>query len=166
MTTYKNNIFLKIGKKIIRALNYNAKKSLNIYIGALALFALVNVFYVSFLANITQVTFRTFLDKNPINTVMIIISTMDVIFAYILWMERDTLLHDRKKFQGMIGYLSILQLLVGNILCLVLGVVTLFTSKEISTKSRVFINSKQLFPLIMGAVIYIFCSFLLLKISL
>lgn len=32
MTTYRNGFFSKMGKKIIRFLNYNVKKALNIYI--------------------------------------------------------------------------------------------------------------------------------------
>ncbi|GAB5055449.1 hypothetical protein ABUE38_09570 [Pediococcus parvulus] len=165
MTTARNGMVTRIGKRVIHFLNYNAKKALNVYMSMLGLLALANVAYISFLANATQVTLREFLDKNPINTVMLIVSTMDVIVAYILWMEKDKLLADQRKFQGIIVYLSVLQLLVGNLLCFVLGMITLVTSKDLPLKGTKYIRNKDVFPLIMGAVIYLFCLFLLLKLA-
>lgn len=166
MTTYRNGFFSKMGKKIIRFLNYNAKKALNIYIGVLSLLAIANVAYIGFLANITRITFRNFLDKNPLNTVMLIISILDVIFAYILWMERSTLLNNQKRFQGMIVYLSVLQLFVGNLVCFVLGMITLFTGNEISQTGNHYFEKNEIIPLTIGAILYIFCTMLLLIVEL
>ncbi|AVK99188.1 hypothetical protein [Pediococcus inopinatus] len=165
MTVYKKSFFSKIGKKIVRFLNYNAKKALNIYIAVLALTAVANVAYIGFLANITQVTLRNFLDKNPINTVMLIITIMDTIVAYILWMEKDHLLDNQKRFQGTLIYLSVLQILVGNFVAFILGIIAFFTSQELPQKGNKYFEKNELVPLVLIAVVYLFCLFLLLKLA-
>lgn len=161
----QENILKRLGKRLVRILNYNARKALNIYISVLMFIGLADIGYTAFLANLERISFRAFLNKNAIETVMLIVALADIVVAYILWMNKEYLLADQRKFQRSIIYLSVLQLIVGNLICVVLGVVTYFTGYELPRLKMKRFYRYQIFFLILLSIVYGFCFLILLKLN-
>jgi hypothetical protein len=137
----------KIMDKIIGFLRYDMKKALNMYIAVLMIVPIVFFAYIGLALNLSQMGLRTYFDKSPISAVMFIVCLVDLIVAYVLFFKKTELVSDRKNVVTVFTALTLFQLAVGNLISLVLGIIVLYLSKDISSNKKL---SKDFMYLLIG----------------
>lgn len=133
MITKTNN---RIMDKLVHFLRYDTNKALNMYIGVLLVVPALFFIYLEFALNMASMGLRTYFDKSPITAVMFIVCLVDLIVAYTLYFKKDVLLNSKKNIVVVFTTLTLVQLAVGNLISLVLGIIILYLSKDIDSNNK------------------------------
>ncbi|WP_455390524.1 hypothetical protein [Lactiplantibacillus pentosus] len=152
--------------KVITGLHYDLKKVLNLYIAVLMIVPIAYFAYITLALTMNSTGLEAYFEQSPITTVMFIVSLMDLIVAYVLAFRKKVLLSNRVTLVVVFGVLTIIQLLVGNLISVVLGLIVLYLSKSIESIPEQRIAWQSLAVLVGSAPIYLICTWLLLTIGL
>lgn len=152
--------------KVITGLHYDLKKALNIYIAVLMIVPIAYFAYIALAFTMNSTGLEVYFKKSPITTVMFIVSLMDLIVAYVLAFRKKVLLSNRLTLVVIFGILTIIQLLVGNMISVILGLIVLYLSKSIEISTKQHVDRQSLTVLVCSVPIYLICTWLLLTIGL
>lgn len=138
------------------------ERAFNIYILVLGLVPVAYFVLLYYSSIVLKLSLVGILRQNPLMAVMLIIVILDLIFAYTLWIKKEVFLRDRKIFQGLMVYMTVIQLLVGNLVSFGLGLINLYSSKELRIKGNKYFDLKYLPVFIAFFLLYVICLFLLI----
>jgi len=162
----KNGRISRFFDRVITGLHYDLRKALNIYIAVLMIVPVAYFAYIALALNMNNMGLETYFKQSPITTVMFIVTLMDLIVAYVLYFRKSVLLTNRMTVIVTFSILTILQLTVGNIISVILGLIVLYLSKNINTTQSTAIDKQTLAVIIGSTPFYLICTWLLFTIGL
>jgi hypothetical protein len=104
------------------------------------------------------------LEKSPSVAVMAIISGLDIITGYSLWVSREKLFDNRQLFRGLMMAVAVQQVLVGNLIVAGLAVVAFLFGKRLPAKKAT-TNIIAAVPTVILSLMYVGCLMLNLAVS-
>jgi hypothetical protein len=104
------------------------------------------------------------LEKSPSVAVMAIISGLDIITGYSLWVSREKLFDNRQLFRGLMMAVAVQQVLVGNLIVAGLAVVAFLFGKGLPAKKAT-TNIIAAVPTAILSLMYVGCLMLNLAVS-
>ncbi|BDZ32309.1 hypothetical protein RA086_13750 [Lactiplantibacillus sp. WILCCON 0030] len=161
----KNGKISRFFDRVITGLHYNLRKAVNIYIAVLMIVPVAYFAYVALALNMNNMGLEAYFRQSPITTVMFIVTLMDLIVAYVLYFRKPELLTNRMTVIVTFSLLTFLQLMVGNIISVILGLIVLYLSKNIMPSRSTGIDKQTLAVIIGSTPFYLICTWLLFTIG-
>lgn len=162
----KNGRISRFFDRVITGLHYDLQKALKMYIAVLMIVPVAYFAYIALALNMNNMGLETYFKQSPITTVMFIVTLMDLIVAYVLYFRKSALLTNRMTVIVTFSVLTILQLMVGNIISVILGLIVLYLSKNIGATQSTAVDKQTLAVIIGSAPFYLICTWLLFTIGL
>lgn len=162
----KNGRVSRFFDRVITGLHYDLKKALNIYTIVLMVIPVAYFLYIALALTMNSMDLAAYFKQSPATTVMFIVSLLDLIVGYVLIFKKQVLLSNRSTLIIVFIGLTVVQLLVGNLVSVILGLIVLYLSKSITAESKHRLDKQLLSVIIATAPIYLICTWLLLTIGL
>ena len=91
--------------------------------------------YLGFLGLVSHQTVISILKQSPYATISLLISMLNLIVGDYLWMEKDVILHNRRKCREILVTIGLAQALVGNLLVVLGTIIGYVCTKNLSEVS-------------------------------
>lgn len=111
--------------KLLDEAHLTATRILFTYIGALIVIPLFFGMFILFEKQLTRQGLKTMMANTPLVTVDIIVTIIDFLLGYYLWLQKDKILADLGTYRFLMLCQVISQAVVGNLFCAVLAVLGL-----------------------------------------
>lgn len=149
--------------RFLRNAHLDAPRILRWYSYILFFVPLVFWAMLAFNAQLSKQSLFDIIRKQGTVSIAIIVTILDFLVGYYLWISRGKVLTDRKSYHFFMGCQAIGQLLVGNIICVILALFGMYQSKQLTLtvtneKNNLIMNIVSVAML----VIFIICSIALI----
>lgn len=164
MTNFKHRS-AKFFDRIVAGLHYDLPKALRLYIIVLIVVPIAYFAYLALILTMNATSLAQYFSQSPITAIMFIISWLDLILAYMLAFRKSILSQNHRMLVVTFGLLTIVQIAVGNLISVVLGLIILYLSKSVIDQPEVHFDRQLLVVLIGTIPFYLVCIWLLVTIG-
>ncbi|MCI1283615.1 MAG: hypothetical protein LKG24_03320 [Lacticaseibacillus songhuajiangensis] len=156
MTNVSKNKVSVFFRTLMKMFHLNLKTS---FYAVTAILVAAPVAFLAFLAmnaSASSIGILDVLQKSPSVAVMAIISGLDIITGYSLWVSHEKLFDNRQLFRGMMLAVAVQQALVGNLIVAGLAVVAFLFGKGLPVKKAT-ANIVVALPTVILTLMYVGC---------